>query len=564
MAPPRIRRRVAAANNPSTVLIVFLVFFILLSIGLGVWGYLGQKKAGDMEKKAQEANKAKNDETLTKDWYKLQGLWAKAAAGYDLSKDESNDLNNLLTDFDNNKFPDVLPNKAGVKTMIATDKKELNWKADTKSLANTYRKEMDRLKRDNSQLVDDKKKLDDKLTAAEARERTRDQKNEAFQKRLQEQTDDINKAALRATREANDAKKEAHEAKVKNEEKSAEEIKKRDEQIEELTKKNEKTAKEKDEKIVALEKKLQQIQTRQEEEKAAKVDLLAFESPRGKVLRVDRTGRMPFISLGRSDRAKEQLTFSIFGMDSSGKPAKQPKGTLEIVKVLGPHLSQARVTSLRDPGAEPVQEGDQLYNAAWDPNHQVHVAIGGLVDFAQDEYATKAEQERNLKEFVDYLESQNVIVDAYVDPSDGTIKGKGVTLNTDYFILGTMPVLGKGGESIDLKDEKVDYTQKISSSTQTLRKEANQKGVTVVPLRKFAVMTGYQIPRSSRTGGGSTFRLPPKEKKKKASEPKKKKDEDAMEDEGKKDEADKEGDKKGEEKKNGKKNGKKKDEDEKE
>src|SRR5438876_9494989 len=29
------------ANNPNTVLVVFLVFFVLLSIGLGIWGYYG-------------------------------------------------------------------------------------------------------------------------------------------------------------------------------------------------------------------------------------------------------------------------------------------------------------------------------------------------------------------------------------------------------------------------------------------------------------------------------------------------------------------------------------------
>ena len=29
------------SSKPSTVLIVFLVFFVLVSIGLGVWGYYG-------------------------------------------------------------------------------------------------------------------------------------------------------------------------------------------------------------------------------------------------------------------------------------------------------------------------------------------------------------------------------------------------------------------------------------------------------------------------------------------------------------------------------------------
>ena len=36
--PSRKKRENA---KPNTILIVFLVFFILLSIGLGVWGYYG-------------------------------------------------------------------------------------------------------------------------------------------------------------------------------------------------------------------------------------------------------------------------------------------------------------------------------------------------------------------------------------------------------------------------------------------------------------------------------------------------------------------------------------------
>src|SRR5436853_7919548 len=50
------------SSKPSTVLVVFLVFFILLSIGLGVWGYYGYAGQEKLETAAKAANnKAKAD-----------------------------------------------------------------------------------------------------------------------------------------------------------------------------------------------------------------------------------------------------------------------------------------------------------------------------------------------------------------------------------------------------------------------------------------------------------------------------------------------------------------------
>ena len=57
-------RKKRDASKPGTVLIVFLVFFILLSIGLGVWGYYGyaeQDKLRTETKNAKVSEKAKDD-----------------------------------------------------------------------------------------------------------------------------------------------------------------------------------------------------------------------------------------------------------------------------------------------------------------------------------------------------------------------------------------------------------------------------------------------------------------------------------------------------------------------
>src|SRR5438876_1215336 len=73
-------------------LIITLVFFVLLSIGLGVgtyYGFAGQKDFDDKRKTAvQEQKSAQAD----RDWYKFQALMARAYIGVPLTKNEEADL----------------------------------------------------------------------------------------------------------------------------------------------------------------------------------------------------------------------------------------------------------------------------------------------------------------------------------------------------------------------------------------------------------------------------------------------------------------------------------------
>src|SRR5262249_52093399 len=69
MAKKAIKRR-DASGSPNTVLVLFLVFFVLLSIGLGVWGYYGysgQKKLKeDAEAKVKDQKDARAAEEYAK------------------------------------------------------------------------------------------------------------------------------------------------------------------------------------------------------------------------------------------------------------------------------------------------------------------------------------------------------------------------------------------------------------------------------------------------------------------------------------------------------------------
>lgn len=66
-----------------------------------------------------------------------------------------------------------------------------------------------------------------------------------------------------------------------------------------------------------------------------------------KITRMDARGGNPYINLGSADLVKPQLTFSIHGVGTDGRPNPQSKGTLEVVNVIGDHLSQTRISSVK-------------------------------------------------------------------------------------------------------------------------------------------------------------------------------------------------------------------------
>jgi hypothetical protein len=211
------------------------------------------------------------------------------------------------------------------------------------------------------------------------------------------------------------------------------------------------------------------------QEKVAPINLLNHLEPKGEVLTVDRaTGQTVYINLGSLDRVKENLTFSIYPRGVKPKPGVERKGSLEVVQVLGAHQSKCRVTEVVSANRDPIMPGDQLYNPTWSPTLREHVAIAGNIDLSGDGSDDSAELVRNL-------EKQGIIVDAYLDPRDGTVKGRGLSGETNYLVLGA---------------EIPQHQDKIME----IRRQAAAQGVTVVPARRYLALIGYRLPPGT-TGG---------------------------------------------------------------
>lgn len=209
-----------------------------------------------------------------------------------------------------------------------------------------------------------------------------------------------------------------------------------------------------------------------------------------RIVDLDRRGTMPYINLGSADGLVPQVTFSIHSVGADGKLSPVAKGTLEVVRVIGSHLAQARVTSVTDAKNDPIVKGDRLFNPTWDPDRKKRVAIAGLADIG-------SEGIENTEDLRKLLARQNVILDAYIDVKDREaprIVGKGITVNTDYLIL---------ADSLEAvhhpKSRDKTYVQQFEKLIREMKDQAVSNGVQVIGLQKYLEMIGYRQPRVTST-----------------------------------------------------------------
>ena len=142
-----------------------------------------------------------------------------------------------------------------------------------------------------------------------------------------------------------------------------------------------------------------------------------------------------------------------------------------------------------------IKTAFKLLNPAWDPNQKRHVAIAGIVDLSGDVRRDRpAEANRAIEEFVRTLENQNMVVDAWLDVVDNSIKGKGISRNTDYLVLGYLPETKAG--AVREEDPNTKQRDDVNKLATKMQDEATKLGVPIIRLRDFLAMTGFRPPRS--------------------------------------------------------------------
>ncbi len=465
-------------------LIITLVFFILATIGLGVAAYYGFSEQGALVAAKKEAEKKENLFKAERDYYQFQSQLYRVYMGLADSVPVA-DVGIKKNDFDQGRMKiDTYKDKDDVTKVVKDLNQRFGWK-DGKP-AQTYEGQYAELR--------------ERYNALDKRNQGLKKERDEKDKSLKEATTALEQATATYQTNLDKSKKENSDNQTNDREeikKLREEVTRLGGQIENNLKKADQEKQDAGKQIAKLNADITQYKNLIEARNAeiAQFKIKSGEAPPNmrtdwKIVKMDTRGTRPYINLGSSDHVKPQLTFSIHGVGLDGRPISQSKGALEVVNVIGEHLSQARITSVKDPNRDPILQGDILYNPSWNPQIQKHVALAGVMDLT-------GTGRDNLQEFIRNLERQNIVVDAYLDPKDFTIKGKGITVRTDYLII------GQSGEYLETGPRATDIERSkgLEKGVRQMQDQATKNGVPIMPLYKYLEMIGYRLPKSVGEGG---------------------------------------------------------------
>lgn len=474
MAPRR-------ARDSKQGLIIALVFAVIIVLGLGVTAYYGFNGQDALRKESKDTKDKLASMEKDRNWYKFQAQYLRAYVGIPSGIDFG-DLGAAKAQFDSGSLGGS--DKDVVTTMFKQMETRLPWDAAQNHPKQTYE---DLLKQEKER-ADSLKEQSERLLAA---------KTEA--ERAQKKATDDLKIARAAFDDALAKQQKQTEADMsgllKKIADQQNDINRLNEQNEVLAKAGAAEKKKGEEGLAKMSSTNKELRTALAD-KTEKYDQLARKgvelAPKGwqadwKITSIDRTGQQPFINLGTADHVRPQLTFSIHARGPAGEPVPESKGSLEVVSVLGAHISQARLLTVKDANKDPIVKGDILYNPTWSPTQKKHVALEGMMDLNGD-------GQNGVYELIRVLEAQNVEVDAYIDPRDTTVKGKGITAQTDYLILGkTVKDIVAGEDPVRAKEA----ANKWEEENAKLDKTAREYGVQIVRLPDFLSQLGFRVQRAA-------------------------------------------------------------------
>ncbi|MFO0877837.1 MAG: hypothetical protein U0840_10825 [Gemmataceae bacterium] len=492
-------------------LIITLVFFVLATVILGVTTYMGfsaqEEKDKAVAKMKQEKDVAENDSK----WHRYQSRYLRGIIGRPPAGVDAADVAREKQQFDAGQLP--FANNQKDKDDFAKLSKDLNeklpWDA---SKATAPSRTFEQWVAQKDQEIDGIKGRLKKAEDSAAREkREKEDAETAAQKEiasLKSALDDVRNKAL------TDRKKDLEDIASKSDT-----LRKDGESLADLRRRLDAAVKDLDKQTALAKKLTSELATAKKETRELRdsldenrtrlaallertgqdpraVEQAVLDARSSQILRewnrdwhivdLDRRGTMPYINLGTADSVAPQVTFSIHAMTADGKLNPTAKGTLEVVRVIGSHLAQARITSVKDPKQDPILKGDRLFNPTWDPTRKKHVAIAGMADIGGDG-SFNTEDLRRL------LAKQNVEIDAFIDTKDEKtpkIGGSGITVNTDYLILAD-PLDGVNHP----RSRDKAYTAAFDKLMREMRDKAAANGVHVIGLRRYLEMIGYRAPK---------------------------------------------------------------------
>jgi hypothetical protein len=514
-----------SSAESNTGLVVSLVIFILLTIGLGVTTYLGfagqedyKKQADDQKQQADAAKKKAQAEEAQKLALRLaMGIGdasdktafsaIKTSGGADLSaqvaKISDAISGNLRAMADNPALVELIPrlkDNANAKWDVqVSDTPAKTFAGLVDDMTKAFKAQLGRHQANTVTHTEDKSNLDRRIQELEGKVA---EANTALKKAHDDLVRVQNEKAESAVQASNKIKQLSEQVALVTNEKDnlnaamSADLRRRDLTIDSMTKVRDNFRSRVGPILEHLEKiKLDRPEIRELAElhelllkQFESVQALSNDTPKGTIVKIDRVTGTVYVNLGSADYIRPGVTFSVLPAGSTGKAAasRERKGAIEIVAILEPHLSAAKLVEATNAVRDPMLPGDLLFNPAWNPNQREHVAIAGIIDINGDGIDDTQQMIRDL-------ERQGVVVDAFLDLKERAIKGPGISEKTTYLILGEKPVLPPNVQldNNPLTQAALDVIGKMEE----MKNKTKELGGQSVNYRRFLTLMGFKLPK---------------------------------------------------------------------
>ena len=203
-----------------------------------------------------------------------------------------------------------------------------------------------------------------------------------------------------------------------------------------------------------------------------------FEVPDGHIVYVDQMNQRVRIDLGKADGLRLLTHFSVFAFDAVQHGILVPKGSIEVVRILGDHEAEALIRS--DEMLNPLLPQDVIYTPLWKAGETVQFAL----DYFLDVDGNGTNDVDTVKKIISSSGSE---VAAYID-EDGEIQGT-ITPNISYFIF--------GNEQLDLllKDDftkEKEQKKRISEAHNSMFEQVRRNSIREMRLGEFLRQVSYR------------------------------------------------------------------------
>jgi hypothetical protein len=227
------------------------------------------------------------------------------------------------------------------------------------------------------------------------------------------------------------------------------------------------------------------------------IERTSFEQPDGFIRLVDNKSNTVFINVGEADRLPLRATFSVYDQSVPGvaRSVKDVKGQIEVVRLIGPRMAEARMVDSGSNLLNPLTPGDMIYSPLWSPGRSEKFAVIGAFDLDGD----GVHDRELLHELVRTARAEIAVeVDAL-----GNRKGPEITEDIKFLVVGKMPKLD---DAADVEEQK--QIERVNEQYTKLLEEARSHGVQIKSKNDFLAFCGYRPNnRLYRPGEDSKFNL---------------------------------------------------------